>query len=74
MLYSDYQVHDMGHVLFVSFATHRCAKKKKKKKERKGFHNPSGLLQHNAKGNTCPMVFSNTMPKGTPAQWSFPTQ
>jgi hypothetical protein len=25
MLYSDYQVHDMGHVLYVGFATHRRA-------------------------------------------------
>jgi hypothetical protein len=49
-------------------------KKKKKKKKGRGLHNPSGFLQHNAKGNTCPVVFSNTMPKGTLAQWSFPTQ
>jgi hypothetical protein len=29
------------------------------------------LPQHNAKGNTGPVVFYHTMPKGTPTQWSL---
>lgn len=35
---------------------------------------PKGLQQHNAKGNACSEVFHNTMPKGTPAEWSFTIQ
>jgi hypothetical protein len=69
----------MGHVLFVGFATHRCATMKirlyfkkllfmqmiyeKEKKEKK----KGGVF-------TILVVFYNIMPKGTPAQWSFPTQ
>jgi hypothetical protein len=39
MLYSDYQVHVMGHVPYVGFATYRrTTVKKKKKKKKRGCH------------------------------------
>jgi hypothetical protein len=44
MLYSDYQVHVMGHVSYVGFATYRCTTMRtrftfcKKKKKKKGHH------------------------------------
>lgn len=35
---------------------------------------PNGLSQYSAKGDASPVVFHNTVPKGTQAQWSFTTQ